>query len=246
MGLPAEDFTMNIHLQGLYGGKHIDGIKRFASNFQYLSDYAQKTLSVENEDKPNGYDIRHTLELAQRIPIRCTLDTHHYACHRMVETEKIKLEEKTVNRKVRDVDHISHTDDYFIEAVKSWRGVRPLFHKSQSFHPENPDYWMKPNAHSETYWDEELMARHVPMLEYADFDIETPSEEDVRIQLTNQINNLSIQNKLIFTSTFSSHIVRLKTLINAGKSLNRKVVLLGSSLNLHSKIARKLKKLEFF
>lgn len=79
---------------------------------------------------------------------------------------------------------------------------------------------------------------------YADFDIETPSEEDVRIQLTNQINNLSIQNKLIFTSTFSSHIVRLKTLINAGKSLNRKVVLLGSSLNLHSKIARKLKKLE--
>ena len=60
MGLPAEDFTMNIHLQGLYGGKHIDGIKRFASNFQYLSDYAQRSLSVENEDKPNGYDIEHT------------------------------------------------------------------------------------------------------------------------------------------------------------------------------------------
>ena len=30
MGLPAQDFSMNIHLQGLYGGKHIDGIKRFA------------------------------------------------------------------------------------------------------------------------------------------------------------------------------------------------------------------------
>jgi UV DNA damage endonuclease len=177
MNLPAKDFTMNIHLQGLYGGKHEDGIKRFATNFPYLSDYAQQCLAVENEDKPNGYDIKHTLELAQRIPIRCTLDTHHYACHRMVETEKVKLGEKTVNRKVRDVDHITHTSDYFLEAVKSWRGVRPLFHKSQSFHPDNTDYWMKPNAHSETYWDEYLMANHVPMLEYADFDIEAKFKE---------------------------------------------------------------------
>ena len=177
MNLPAEDFTMNIHLQGLYGGKHEDGIRRFATNYPYLSDYAQQCLAVENEDKPNGYDIAHTLELAQRIPIRCTLDTHHYACHRMVETEKVKIGEKTVNRKIREVDHISHTDDYFMEAVKSWRGVRPLFHKSQSFHPDNEAYWMKCNAHSETFWDEELMARHVPMLQYADFDIEAKFKE---------------------------------------------------------------------
>ena len=177
MNLPAEDFSMNIHLQGLYGGKHEDGIKRFATHFPYLSDYAQGCLSVENEDKPNGYDIKHTLELAQRVPIRCTLDTHHYACHRMVETERVKMGEKTVNRKVRDVDHITHTHEYFREAVKSWRGVRPLFHKSQSFPPDISDYWMKPNAHSETYWDEELMANHVPMLEYADFDIEAKFKE---------------------------------------------------------------------
>jgi len=177
MNIPAEQFTMNIHLQGLYGGKHEDGIKRFATHFHYLSDYAQGCLAVENEDKPNGYDIRHTLELAQRVPIRCTLDTHHYACHRMVETEKVKVGEKTVNRKVRDVVHITANSDYFMEAVKSWRGVRPLFHKSQSFPPEIQDYWMKPNAHSETYWDEHLMANHIPMLEYADFDIEAKFKE---------------------------------------------------------------------
>lgn len=177
MNIPARDFTMNIHLQGLYGGKHEDGIKRFATNFQYLSDYAQQSLAVENEDKPNGYDIVHTLELAQRIPTRCTLDTHHYACHRMKETEKVKLGEKTVNRKVRDVEYITHTSDLFIEAVKSWKDTRPLFHKSQSFPPDNVDYWMKPNAHSEMYWDENLMSIHVPMLEYADFDVEAKNKE---------------------------------------------------------------------
>lgn len=177
MRLPAKDFVMNIHLQGLYGGKHEDGIKRFATNFHYLSDYAQQCLAVENEDKPNGYDISHTLELAQRIPTRCTLDTHHYACHRMTQTEQVKQGDKTVNRKIRDVRHITHTDDYFKEAVRTWKSSRPLFHVSQSFHPDNQEYWMKCNAHSETFWDEELMALHVPMLEYADFDIEAKHKE---------------------------------------------------------------------
>jgi len=177
MKLPAEDFVMNIHLQGLYGGKREDGIKRFATNFQYLSDYAQQCLAVENEDKPNGYDIEHVIELSKHIPIRCTLDTHHYACHRMTQSEKVTIGNKTVNRKIRDVKHILHTDDMFKEAVKSWGSIRPLFHVSQSFSPDNQDYWMKPNAHCEVFWDEELMAIHVPMLEYADFDIEAKHKE---------------------------------------------------------------------
>jgi UV DNA damage endonuclease len=177
MNIPANEFVMNIHLQGLYGGKHEDGIKRFANNYTYLSDYAQQCLAVENEDKPNGYDIEHVIDLCSRIPTRATLDTHHYACHRMTETERVTLDNKTVNRKVRDVKHIIHTSEYFVEAVKTWKNVRPLFHKSQSFHPDNTDYWMKPNAHSEMFWDEELMANHVPMLQYADFDIEAKNKE---------------------------------------------------------------------
>ena len=178
MGIPARDFVMNIHLQGLYGGKHADGIKRFATNYSYLSDYAQQCLAVENEDKhKSGYDITHVIDLTTRIPTRCTLDTHHYACHRMTQTEQVTQGTKTVNRKVRDVKHISHTDDLFKQAVSSWGSSRPLFHKSQSFHPDNQDYWMKANAHSEMFWDEELMANHVPMLQYADFDIEAKHKE---------------------------------------------------------------------
>jgi hypothetical protein len=95
----------------------------------------------------------------------------------MVETEKVKVGEKTVNRKVREVRTIKHTDAFFQEAVKTWKGVRPLFHVSQSFHPDNQAYWMKANAHSETFWDEDLMAEHVPMLKYADFDIEAKHKE---------------------------------------------------------------------
>lgn len=177
MGLEAKDFVMNIHLQGLYGGKHEDGINRFAAGFQYLSDYAQQCLAVENEDKPNGYDIEHVVTLCAKIPTRATLDTHHYACHRMVGLEKVRIGPKAVNRRVRDVEHITVNNPLFLEAVNTWKGVRPLFHKSQSFSPDNIDYWMKPNAHSEMYWDEDLMANHVMMLEYADFDVEAKHKE---------------------------------------------------------------------
>jgi UV damage endonuclease UvdE len=177
MELPANQFVMNIHLQGLYGGKREDGIARFAANFHYLSDYAQQCLAVENEDKPNGYDIEHVLTLCSKIPTRATLDTHHYACHRMTNSEKVVVDGKTVNRKIRDVKNISHADDMFKEAVKTWKNIRPLFHVSQSFHPDNQEYWMKPNAHCEVFWDEELMSRHVPMLELADFDVEAKNKE---------------------------------------------------------------------
>ena len=97
----------------------IDGIKRFAKNFQYLSDYAQKCLTVENEDKPNGYDIEHTLELAKRIPTRTCLDIHHYACHRMKNNEKVKNSDgKVVNRKIRD-EFMSYIKSYFEHFVVS-------------------------------------------------------------------------------------------------------------------------------
>ena len=179
MNLPARDFTMNIHLQGLYNGKHIDGINRFATNFQYLSDYSQQCLAVENEDKPkSGYGIEHVLELCARIPTRATLDTHHYACHHMTETEKVKNSQgKVVNRKNRDVEHITVNHAWFIEAVKTWKTTRPLFHTSHPFPPDNEEYWMKPNAHAETLWDEELLSLTVPMLQYADFDIEAKIKE---------------------------------------------------------------------
>jgi len=178
MNIEPEDFVMNIHLQGLYGGKHSEGIKRFATNFQYLSDYSQRCLAVENEDKPNGYDIEHVLQLCSTIPTRATLDIHHYACHRMTQTERVKNSSGTVvNKKIRDVKHITVNDDYFIESVKSWRNSRPLFHVSHPFPETNEDYWMKANAHAETLWDEELLAITVPMLQYADFDIEAKNKE---------------------------------------------------------------------
>ena len=149
MNIPAKEAIINIHLQGLYGGKHSDGISRFATNHRYLDDYTQKALTVENEDKPNGYDIEHTLELASIIPIRCMLDVHHYYCHRKGE------------------EYITHTHPYFKEFLKTWYPIRPAMHKSQSKIGSS-----RMNEHSDEFHDEFFASLAVPMLEYTDIECE--------------------------------------------------------------------------
>jgi UV DNA damage endonuclease len=161
MRIPARDFVMNIHLQGLYGGKHEDGIKRFATNFHHLSDYAQQCLAVENEDKhKSGYDITHVLELTKRIPTKATFDLHHYECMRK-----------------KDCDFPSVNDSFFKEAAKSWGTSRPLFHVSQTILDEYGNDGARMNQHSNILHDTDRLSIMTPMLEYADFDIEAKHKE---------------------------------------------------------------------
>ena len=94
-----------------------------------------------------------------------------------MEFSQISRKKNSDEGQIDEVRHITVNDDFFKEAVKTWKGVRPLFHKSQSFPIENEAYWMKPNAHSEIYHDEELMSNAIPMLEYADFEVEAKHKE---------------------------------------------------------------------
>lgn len=161
MNLEAKDFVMNIHLQGLYGGKREDGIKRFATHFDYLSDYAKNCLAVENEDKhKSGYDIEHVLDLCSRIPTRATFDVHHYECYRQKECEL-----PSVN------------DSFFKEAVNTWKNTRPLFHVSHTLLDDKGNDGSRMNAHSEILHDRERLSNLVPMLQYADFDVEAKHKE---------------------------------------------------------------------
>jgi len=161
MKLPAKDFVMNIHLQGLYGGVREDGIKRFANHFAYLSDYAQQCLAVENEDKhKSGYDIEHVLTLCEKIPTRATFDIHHYECFRQKQCE-----------------YVSINNEFFKQAVTTWKSSRPLFHVSQTKLDESGEDISRMNQHSDILHDLDRLAMMAPMLEYADFDIEAKNKE---------------------------------------------------------------------
>ena len=81
---------------------------------------------------------------------------------------------------------------------------------------------------------------------YSGSDRKTPSEKIARHLLEEVL--LTIQNRKagIIVTTFSSHIARLKSIVEFGKKLDREVVFLGRSLNKYSTAAQEVKIAPFF
>ena len=66
---------------------------------------------------------------------------------------------------------------------------------------------------------------------YASEERKTPSEKVARSLLEDVLLTTDNENAAIIVTTFSSHIARLKSIVDMGKKLNRKIVFVGRSLN---------------
>ena len=73
----------------------------------------------------------------------------------------------------------------------------------------------------------------------------TPSEKIARGLLEDVLMTTNNQDSCIIVTTFSSHIARLKSIVDFGKQLNRKIVFLGRSLNKYVSAAEKLNLVKF-
>ena len=80
---------------------------------------------------------------------------------------------------------------------------------------------------------------------YAPIHGRTQSESVARDLLKDILLNMDHSGKAIFITTFSSHIQRLHTIIECGKKLNRKVVILGRSMAKYIEAAEKVKLVDF-
>ena len=75
---------------------------------------------------------------------------------------------------------------------------------------------------------------------YSNVDAKTPSEKVAKEMLKDVLLGTRSQDNLIIVTTFSSHIARLKSIIEFGRTLNRKVVFLGRSLYKYVTAAEKV------
>lgn len=72
---------------------------------------------------------------------------------------------------------------------------------------------------------------------YSGTAIKTPSEKIAREMLKEVLMTFQNKHNGVIVTTFSSHIARLKSLVEFGKKLNREVVFLGRSLDKYSRAA---------
>lgn len=80
---------------------------------------------------------------------------------------------------------------------------------------------------------------------YSGSERRTPSERIARNMLEDAFSRIRNTNSAIFVTTFSSHIARLKSIVDFGKKTNRKIVFLGRSLNKYVACAIKVNECPF-
>lgn len=73
---------------------------------------------------------------------------------------------------------------------------------------------------------------------YSGSDKKTPSEKIARSLLEEVLFTVNNKDSAVIVTTFSSHIARLKSLVEFGKKMDREVVFLGRSLNKYSLAAK--------
>lgn len=128
MGLPRNHYySINIHVSNTKPNKK-EALKRFKENVSMLNSGAHSRLTVENDDKPNGYTVE---ELRDNLYQPIVFDNLHWECN------KGKL----------DFEAAYNT------ALFSWpEQIRPLVHWSSS-RRLNEDKNAKVNAHADFIYD---------------------------------------------------------------------------------------------
>jgi len=81
---------------------------------------------------------------------------------------------------------------------------------------------------------------------YAQDDRKTPSEKIARGLLEDVFFTTDNRNSGLIVTTFSSHIARLKSIVEFGRKLNREVLFFGRSLNKYVTAARNIGKCPFY
>jgi ribonuclease J len=80
---------------------------------------------------------------------------------------------------------------------------------------------------------------------YSGTDRRTPSERIARDLLEEAFSSATNKNAALFITTFSSHISRLKSIVDFGKKTGRQIVFIGRSLNKYVHAAIKINKCPF-
>jgi len=109
----------------------------------------------------------------------------------------------------------------------------------------NPTLGKKPNFKRLAELGKKGVLCHICESTYATDAIKMPSESIAKEMLREVLLSTDSTGKAIIVTTFSSHIARLKSIIEFGKKLRRKIVFLGRSLSKYTQAAESINIVDF-
>jgi UV DNA damage endonuclease len=125
--------VINIHVGGVYRDKPT-ALKRFAQNFEQLSQNVKERLTIENDDK--SYTPEDLLPLCHKLNIPLVYDVHHHRClpDQLTIECASDLAYSTWNRE--PLFHLS-------SPLEGWQGNKPQRHHDFINLKDFPLYWLK-------------------------------------------------------------------------------------------------------
>jgi len=129
MGLEMSPYyKINIHVGGVYGDKSI-AMNRFCQKFKLLSYSARKRLTIENDDKINGYTVEDLMYIHENTGIPIVFDLLHHQCNSGgLESTKAYRISKMSWGDTKPVIHISESRDLLNKKAHS-DFVKGLYHE---------------------------------------------------------------------------------------------------------------------
>jgi ribonuclease J len=145
---------------------------------------------------------------------------------------------KGKNRKYKvDFINITHsTVQSLMIAIQTPKGA--IIYANDFKLDDTPVLGLKPNYKRLREISKEGVLAFVVDSLYSGSPRKTPSEKVARVLLEEVLLTIQNRNAGMIVTTFSSHIARLKSIVEFGKKLNREVVFLGRSLDKYSTAAK--------
>jgi UV DNA damage endonuclease len=135
LGLPRNHWAkINIHIGGSYGD-HDAAMKRWCDSFSALSDAAKARLTVENDDKPNGWSVSMLMSVHEITGCPIVFDSLHWE----------------LGPKVNPVDH-DYSESLDL-ALSTWSEVTPVVHHSESRKLHEDKSVSSSRAHTDKYYN---------------------------------------------------------------------------------------------
>jgi len=132
MGLEMSTYAkINIHVGGMYGDAEATA-QRWIKNFKLLPESVKSRLTLENDDKASMwsvFDLYNLIYKKTKTPIVFDYHHHKFCAGNLSEREALEM------------------------ALSTWGSIKPVVHYSQSRSEEKKDSKIKPQAHSDSYWE---------------------------------------------------------------------------------------------
>lgn len=127
--LGLDDFIINIHIGGTYGGDFDGTAKRFIDAYSKLSTNAKRWLTIENDDKESMWSITRLYNMIHKqIEVPIILDIHHWKfCNDETLEEAFEIALSTWNNKTPKI-HYSESRTHINSNVNKEKKIKPQAH----------------------------------------------------------------------------------------------------------------------